>query len=377
MKKLTLIFAFLAFLGQSAFAQNLPGTWQGTIKTPNRDLRIVFKVTTTDADALKAVMYSIDQSPLPLAAGAVTLQNLAVKIPIPGAGGAFFEGRMNADGNSITGTWNQGPTPLPLVLTRANPQTAWALGEAPPMPKAMAADADPAFEVATIKPSKPDTRGPGIGLNGQQFTTIGTSLSFLMTFAYGIHARQIVGAPGWVESDKWDWAGKPEGGGMPNTTQLKTMIQKLLVERYGLKFHKEKRELSVFVLLPGKTGPKMTPSAADTNGVPTLGFRRLGDFFARNASMSDVAQTLQATVMDRPVVDQTGLAGRFDFTLTWTPDESQFTAIAAKPPAPAADKDAPPDLFTAIQQQIGLRLESTKASVEVYVIDHVEKPSEN
>jgi uncharacterized protein (TIGR03435 family) len=82
-------------------------------------------------------------------------------------------------------------------------------------------------------------------------------------------------------------------------------------------------------------------------------------------------------VLDRPVVDQTGLAGRFDFVLTWTPDETQFAALGGVPPTPTDKPEAPPDLFTAIQQQAGLKFEATKAAVDVMVIDRVEKPSEN
>jgi uncharacterized protein (TIGR03435 family) len=93
--------------------------------------------------------------------------------------------------------------------------------------------------------------------------------------------------------------------------------------------------------------------------------------------MGDFAGLLQAAVLDRPVVDQTGLQGRFDFPLKWTPDESQFADMGMKIPPPKDNADAPPGLFTAIQEQIGLKLESTKAPVEVLVIDHVEKPSEN
>ena len=100
-------------------------------------------------------------------------------------------------------------------------------------------------------------------------------------------------------------------------------------------------------------------------------------FTATNATMGDFAGVLQAAVLDRPVVDQTGLQGRFDFPLKWTPDESQFGGMGMKIPPPSENADAPPGLFTAIQEQIGLKLESTKAPVEVLVIDHIEKPSEN
>jgi uncharacterized protein (TIGR03435 family) len=93
--------------------------------------------------------------------------------------------------------------------------------------------------------------------------------------------------------------------------------------------------------------------------------------------MADLAGVMQAAVMDRPVVDRTGLEGRYDFTIQWTPDESQFAGLGVRVPPPSGDPNAPPGLFTAFQEQLGLKLESTRAPAEVLVIDRVERPSEN
>ena len=164
----------------------------------------------------------------------------------------------------------------------------------------------------------------------------------------------------------------------PAARQWKGMLQKLVVERFKLTFHRDKRELSVYVLSVAKGGPKLTKSEGDPNGLPGLFFRgRLGDLGVRNANMADFTQLMQSAVLDRPVVDQTGLSGRFDFTLDWTPDDSQFAGMGAKFPPPTDSANAPPNLYTAIQEQIGLKLEATKAPADVMVIDHVEKPSEN
>jgi uncharacterized protein (TIGR03435 family) len=155
------------------------------------------------------------------------------------------------------------------------------------------------------------------------------------------------------------------------------MLQKLLVERYKLTFHRDKKELSVYVLTVAKTGPKLTKSQWDPNGLPGLFFHAPGDMHVTNANLADFAGVMQQDVLDRPVLDQTGLAGRFDFTLKWTPDDSQFAGMTAKIPPPTDGANAPPNLYTAIQEQIGLKLDATKAPTEVLVIDHVEKPSEN
>jgi uncharacterized protein (TIGR03435 family) len=266
---------------------------------------------------------------------------------------------------------------LPLNLKHVTDETAWPIPEPPVRLKPMAADATPVFEVATIKPSRPETQGKGIMVRGRNFSTVNTSLSDLITFAYALHARQITEGPAWLESEKYDLTAKPDAEGQPNDKQWKTMLQKLLADRFKLTFHRDKKELSVFAIVVGKNGPKLTKSAGDPNGLPGLFFRGLGDLPARNATMADFAGVMQTAVLDRPVVDQTGLSGRFDFELKWTPDETQFAALGVRVPAPTDDPAAPPDLFTAIQEQLGLKLQPTKAPVEVLVIDHVEKPSEN
>ncbi len=119
------------------------------------------------------------------------------------------------------------------------------------LPKAMAADADPNFDACSIKPSNPGAQGRGLTVRGREVVTFNTSVGFLITFVYGVHARQVVGAPGWVDSENFDLDGKPAQDGMPNQTQIKTMIKKLLADRFQLKYHLEKRELSVYAIQVG------------------------------------------------------------------------------------------------------------------------------
>jgi uncharacterized protein (TIGR03435 family) len=364
--------------GCALFAQDITGIWQGTLQVPQRDLRIVMKVSKADAGgALKAVMYSIDQGGGQGIAGSVTLQAPVVKMTIPGIGGTY-EGKLDSDGVNLTGTWSQGPGSFPLNMKKVKADEAWPIPEPAARPKAMAANAPLTFEVATIKPSKPGAQGKAITMRGpHEFVTINTSLNDLITFAYGIHVKQISGGPAWLDSELYDITAKPEAEGLPNRKQLEGMMQKLLADRFQLAFHREKKDLSVYAITAGKTGPKLTKSEGDPNGLPGLGFRGLGQLFANNANMKDFADLLQGMVLDRPVVDQTGLAGRWDFTLNWTPDEFQFAGLGVKVPPPSEKPDAPPDLFTAVQQQLGLKLEGAKAPVEILVIDKVEKPSAN
>jgi uncharacterized protein (TIGR03435 family) len=357
-------------------AQDVTGTWQGSLAIPNaKPLRIVLKVSKGDDGSLKALNYSIDQGGTPLPVSSISLKGLDFNFAVSAIGGKY-QGTLSPDGNTITGKWSQGDA-LPLNFTKATPATAWAIPEPPPQIPAMPADAKPEFEVATIKPSNPDEQGRGFRVRGREFSTFNTTLSSLLTFAYGLHPKQIVGAPAWVDADKFDITAQPDLPGRPDDKQWKAMLQQLLTERFKLTFHHDKRELSVYALEVTKTGSKLTKSQGDPNGLPGMFFRGLGNLPVTNATMQDFAGLLQSAVLDRPVIDQTGLTGRWDFTLNWTADESQFVSMGIKVPPPSDKPDAPPGLFQAIQEQLGLKLDAVKAPVDVLVIDKVEKPSPN
>ena len=136
------------------------------------------------------------------------------------------------------------------------------------------------------------------------------------------------------------------------------MIQKLLADRFQLRFHREKKDLAAYAITVSKGGLKLTPSAGDPSGLPTA-TTSFGHVTARNMRIEEFAEGLQGMVLDRPVIDRTGLSGHFDFTLSWTPDEFQFPSREAKTPRPESDLTLP-DLFKAFEDQLGLKLESTK-----------------
>jgi uncharacterized protein (TIGR03435 family) len=375
MKKLTLGMMALAGLQGSALqAQNITGNWQGTLQAGPQKVRIVFKIA-PENDKLKATIYTVDQ-PSPPIATTITQDGSTVKMTIPALNGKY-EGKLSADGNAIAGTWTQG-VPMALNLARSTPETAWAIPEPPAPPVRMAANANPAFEVATIKPSDPARPGQIITLRGVEVITTNTTVHDLINLAYWLHPKQLTGGPAWTESDKFDMTGKPDAPGQPNVDQMKMMIQKLLADRFQLKFHFEKRELPVYAIRIAKNGAKITKNQDDPKGIPGWNFGRNASGMImtfRNSPLSQFTALLQNS-MDKPVVDQTGLAERYDFTLTFTPDAPQ-AALLGGPPPQADNPDAAPDLFAAFQQQLGLKLESTKAPVDVMVIDKVEKPSEN
>jgi uncharacterized protein (TIGR03435 family) len=363
----------------AATSHDIVGVWQGTmhIAQANRDLRTVVKVTKTSSGEIQATFYSIDQGGQSITANKTTFEGGVLKYSITAAG-ATYEGKMSDDGKAITGTFTQGPMSLPLVLARTTPDTAWPI---PEPPKVMAANADPSLDVATIKPSQPGAQGKGFGFRGSELVTFNTNMNDLIAFAYGLHAKQIIGAPDWFSTDMFDIAGKPDVPGRPSIKQMETMVQKLLVDRCALKFHHEQKELSVYAIRVAGGGPKMSKTTAGPNDPPGFGFRGLGDLIVRNLSMAEFATWMQSSVMDKPVVDQTGLKDKYDFTLKWTPDDSQFaqfrTAVTPAPKPAGDDPNAPPSLYTAVQETLGLKIEATKAPDDVIVIDHVEKPSPN
>jgi uncharacterized protein (TIGR03435 family) len=359
--------------------KDIIGTWQGTLHA-GQDLRIVAKFTKDDKGAYKANFYSIDQGAQALPADAVTLDGATLKFKINLIGGSY-EGKLSADGKTIDGSWSQGPNPLPLVLARATPATEWSMPTPPPAVPPMKADADPSLDVATIKPSDPSRQGKGFGFRGTHFLTFNTNMNDLIAFAYGLHSKQIIGAPDWFGTQLYDIDGVPDAPGRPNLKQMGIMVQKLLVDRCNLKFHHESRELAVYAIRVAPGGPKMSKTtAAPDDQQQGFGFRGLGDLIVRNMNMAEFASWMQSGVMDKPVVDQTELKDKYDFTLKWTPDDSQFQqfrgAVNINTP-PNTDPNAPPSLYTAVQETLGLKIEATKAPDDVIVIDHVEKPSEN
>jgi uncharacterized protein (TIGR03435 family) len=377
MKRLLLgMMVATVMLAATVRAQEIAGTWQGTLQPPNapNPLRIILQIS-TEGGQLKAVLRSIDQGPQPMNAGAVTFESSTLKVALPAISGSY-EGKMSADGNSIVGTFTQGGQ-LPLTFTRATPATAWAIPEAPPPAKPMPDSAKLEFAVATIKPANPENQGASMLVGrggGNLFTTTNSTVHSLMTMAYGLHPSQIVNGPSWLESERFDIMAKPDDPGIPNVTQLKVMVQKLLAERFGLAFHTESREMTAYVITVGKGGPKLTKNDSGGN-LPGFGGRGPGAFGVRNSTMAEFAGFLQGNILERPVVDKTGLTDKYDFTLEFRPTGQLSAAPGGAPAQLPPEIEARADFFTAIQEQLGLKVENMRTPVEVYVIDKIQKPA--
>ena len=234
----------------------------------------------------------------------------------------------------------------------------------------MARDAHPGFEVATIKKSDPDDNRSGFHNNGHNIFIENETMNDLISFAYNVHVKQIVDAPAWFGSERFDIKGFPDAEGVPGLAQYREMVSKLLAERFQLKFRREQREMARFTLTVAKGGLKIEPTKSDPdNGLPDQTGNIDGSHVSwrfTNNSMADFCGFLQMAVLERPVVDQTGLKGKYDFKLAWTADAQATT-----------DPSAAPGFLTALQEQAGLKVEPSRGEVDVLAITHVEQPSAN
>jgi bla regulator protein blaR1 len=268
----------------------------------------------------------------------------------------------------------------------------------------------PAFEVASVKLNN---SGDGRVMLSQQpggrFTATNVPLRLLIRNAYQLQDFQIVGAPSWINSERYDIVAKAEDGTPPETpsldrtgpSRIQLMMRSLLAERFQLVAHDETRELPIYALVvarsDGKLGPDLKKSEVDCNALfaagrgrgmpppppagppqgerPQCGVRiGPGNLAMGGAPMPQIANSL-AMFVGRTVQDKTGLTGNYDATLTWTPDQMPQRPPGAPEPPPADPNG--PSIFTALQEQLGLKLDSQKGPVHVLVIDRVERPKEN
>ena len=239
-------------------------------------------------------MYSIDQGGQPLSASSASSDGSTFRYAVEMIGGSYT-GTVSVDGNSIVGTWTQGPSSLPLTFVRATRETAWEIPAPRPPPKMMAADAKPGFDVATIKPNDTGvTSMQRLTINARNFVTVASSLSDLIGFAFNVQTKQIIGAPEWSDRDRYDINATLDTEGAPTDKQLRHAIQTLLQDRFKMTFHQEKKELPAFVLTVAKTGPKLTPTAA-TGPLPGLFVRPASNgvtLSVSNGLLSDFGELL-------------------------------------------------------------------------------------
>lgn len=231
----------------------------------------------------------------------------------------------------------------------------------------------PAFEVASIKPAKSPRDPAQISSTAGRFVASTVTLRLLIGYAYDLRDWQISGGPSWVASDVFDIeAKKPPGSGATanfrRDPQLKLMLEALLVDRFKLKLRRETKEGAIYSLVLTKNGPKgklkkvaERSDAAEAGGVVNYRDSNGPLVIGKNASMSELAKNLSIS-LERPVLDETGLKGAYDFSVYYAPPQTDYNL---------------PSIFTALQEELGLKLEARRGTVDIYVIEHVEQPSAN
>jgi uncharacterized protein (TIGR03435 family) len=256
-------------------------------------------------------------------------------------------------------------------------------------PKVIDGPNTPAFDVISVKPNNAGG-ATMLRMTPDGFIMANMPVDTLLTQGLQVDPGQIDGEPGWAKTDKWDVEAKVASEdvaalGKMSFDERRAMFVQVLADRFGLKAHHERRELPVYALAVAKGGPKMTESKPDPNAPPKGGPPKMrgddGKIAGQGVSMEFLASVL-SRIVGRTVVDKTGLTGEYDFTLQWTPEggasiRTSQGGSGVSGLSPGSDPGPDESIFTAIPEQLGLKLESTKAPGAVIVIDRLEKPSEN
>jgi uncharacterized protein (TIGR03435 family) len=248
----------------------------------------------------------------------------------------------------------------------------------------------PKFDVASIKPTAPDQENTMLMFTPDGISIHGVPVKMLVRETFGIEDDRIVGEPGWTKSTRFDIEAKVNAEDAPKLKALKidqrrTMLLPLLEERFGLKYHHETRELPMYSLVVAKSGLKMKESAPDDPAAKDkprghmLRYDGPGHIESTGTTVEMLSHILSRE-LGRSIVDHTGLKGPYDYELKWTPADAPPPTAGGDSGAPKSDGEGDvsgPSLFTALEEQLGLKLESTKGQVDVVVIDHLDMPSAN
>jgi uncharacterized protein (TIGR03435 family) len=256
----------------------------------------------------------------------------------------------------------------------------------------------PSFDVASVKPGKPGFDQVKILFTADGFTAENTPPLVLIELALGVKENQINGLPNWAKTDNFDILAKVGPADADNFRSLafeqkKRMIVSLLTDRFKLRFHHDNKEGPVYELVVAKSGPKLkdigeeevhsgiSPQASlEKENKPSMVFVGTGEIIAQRASISSFVNTLSGLNLGRPIIDKTNLTGKYDLKLQWTQDmgaDAHWGETARDSKAIDPSSTSFPPLFTALQEQLGLKLESRRGTVDAIVVDSIEKPSPN
>jgi len=356
-------------------AQSIAGTWQGTLPIAasaqgssynTGSPRVVFTIEKSADGTFHGGITFIDRgATVPLTS--VTFS--APDVTFAESHAAFtYRGKLSADGKSIAGTWTQSNQSFPLTLQFATTDVASTRVVPAPLPP-MAADADPSFEVATIKPATPDEAHALFNLRARNFSATGVTATELIKIAWNVRGRQVIGGPPWLNDKRYDIVAEPDTPGLPSEEQNRVMVHKLLTERFHLQAHTGQQDYPVLALTIDPKAPRPVP--ADPNFSPNGGMsaRRDGDDIVLQFSGTTIPQMLafiMNTFQDKQLVDETGLAGIYNITLR----------IEGLTQGPVSSDDVGSALVQAAAHA-GFKFTSKKEPLLVVIVDHIDPPTPN
>jgi uncharacterized protein (TIGR03435 family) len=357
-------------MSASLYGQMITGTWQGTLPIPENP-RIVLEITKSADGSLHGGYKQIDRSADDRPLSSITFQTTQLDFAQVYAN-IGYRGNLSGDGKFIKGTWTENSHTYPLTFVLTTKETLWKYGGGTVLAP-MSATADPAFEVATIKPGQPDSKGSGFNFYTRHFTATNRTVEDLIIFAYSVQPRQISGGPSWIRDIKFDIAGEPDASGMPSEDQYRLMVRKLLADRFQLTSHNIQQTFPVYALTVENSPPKVTPSDPKFNSHGSINFKKDQDGQIQLQfgafTMKRFADMLMNMIRDRQVIDETGLVGLFDIDLLLPPSVMQANS-------PSAEDDRANAYIHALQP-LGLKLVPKREPLDVVVIDHLDKPSAN
>jgi uncharacterized protein (TIGR03435 family) len=263
------------------------------------------------------------------------------------------------------------------MLSRRILPALLAFGVLAPIAAAQTGADSNSFDVASVKTGDPSFRGMSMHVGPSGLSVTNVTLKFLIQYAWDVKKFQVSGGPGWIDSDLFTIAAKSDHGQDVDfeqahsekykafTERLHLKVRSLLADRFALRLHREQRVMPVYELVVAGSGPKLSPAADGPEGL-TSGPGRLKGTRVRTSAIASAL----SDATERVVIDRTGLNGYYDYSLTWTPD-------MASGAEPQASERGGVSLFTAVQEQLGLKLKAAKGPVEVLAIDGAEKPSAN
>jgi uncharacterized protein (TIGR03435 family) len=231
-----------------------------------------------------------------------------------------------------------------------------------------------AFEVATVKPSDADAKGRMFRMDGtHRWVATNFTLQALIALGYDMNPRTISGGPEWMDSQRFNIEAGTPGDVAPTRLEQMQMLRALLLERFGLKFHRQDKEMAIYSLTVLKSGPKLKAAEEPDDPPKIIGvvYPDRVEVPARSVTMADFVAMLQRATLDKPTVNQTGLTGKFDFDLKFAQDDTVYGGELPKAP----DDAQYPRLFTAVQEQLGLKLEATRGTVSTMVVDAAVRPA--